>query len=363
MYVACPSCGDEHAKGTCANAPNVIGKGRQQASDGWYFDDALDILGITGTEDRARCTDQLKVICNSYWLNRFVEKEQETDARKAAAFQRAHRWSKRHERAVRLFETAEKLEKSGKKNDAKPLYEKAISLSRSAPTLPQSLEQEAWRLQAKGLSRDQSFTKLSSLHKQHSRLGQKPSEALRLAFCDLQTFAADNGLIWIETSRAPRKLINFIAAVLMAAGIKDCDLELLENRSRFLKFLVKNVKELPKKPSAADLLRSWQANARLPEYVFYCQYCNRQTKHQIFLIKHIKEASKPPSASGLLRPRQVNTRVPKRIVYCQYCSQQTRHEVFDEGEWRVSWNCAEHCSWKLAGIWVLRRGQSAKVFL
>jgi hypothetical protein len=117
------------------------------------------------------------------------------------------------------------------------------------PSLPQALEQEAWRLQALGLSRDESFAKLRNFHKQHSRSGRKASDALSFTVHALQEFAASNGLTWTKGS-APPKLIKFIAAVLRSANIKKCGRELIENRSRFLDLLLKPTKKPAKKSSA-----------------------------------------------------------------------------------------------------------------
>jgi hypothetical protein len=218
-----------------------------------YLDKALVILDIKNAEDRIRRIEQLKLICNLHKLIRLVE-GQETDARKAEAFQRAPRWYKRRDQAARLLKKADELEKSGKKNHTKPLYEKARSLLQSVPSLPQALEQEAWRLQALGLSRDESFGKLRDFHKQHSRAGRKASDALSFTVHALQAFAASKGLIWTE-GRAPPKLIKFIAAVLRSAKIKDCKRELIENRSRFLDLLLKPTKSQPMRSAPASMDR------------------------------------------------------------------------------------------------------------
>jgi hypothetical protein len=244
--VAGPDCNCEHAKGECPDPPSVTGKNRQQTADSRHFDEALKILGVVKSEDRIRCDQEISVICQLHELIQFVE-GQETHARKAAAYQRARRWYKHHERATQLFDKAEKLEKSGKKNDAKPLYEKGHALRQSVPALPQALEQAASRRQAHGLSWDESLGELRSFHEQHSRSGLKPSDALRFTVHALQAFAASNGLSWTQ-GRVPPELIDFIAAVLKAADIKNCDMELIENRSRFFALLAKPTK----KPTRMD---------------------------------------------------------------------------------------------------------------
>jgi hypothetical protein len=196
-------------------------------------------------EDRAICTERLNLICRRYKLIQFVEK-QETHARKAAALQRARRWYKRHKQAARLFEKADELEKSGLNNDAKPLYEKARSLRQSVPSLPQALEQKAWRLQTLGRSRDESFAKPAEFYSRVSKRGKKHSDALRITIDALQACAASWKLNWTKGA-APPRLIEFIVTVLTAAGIKYPGHKIWQNRSKFLRLLNKPTKQTLKK--------------------------------------------------------------------------------------------------------------------
>jgi DICT domain-containing protein len=119
---------------------------KQRDSFTWNFDPAIEVLArqhpcriVTGNRDD--CKFELDVICRSHMLERFVE-AQETNGAKASAFQRERRW-----------------------------YKQRATRTKKAPRLAQALEQEVARLQAKGLSYDESCITLRDQYKDRSTSG------------------------------------------------------------------------------------------------------------------------------------------------------------------------------------------------
>jgi hypothetical protein len=201
------------------------------------FNDALDILGVTGARTRTRSRNELALICKLYELVRLVE-DQETPARKREAFQRASRPYRRRQSALRDIEIASRLWDEGDKGRAKQLFASAIRTLRSGEWLAQSLEQEVHRLQSEGLSAEESFRALRDRYRRESRVGHHASHALRDTIHRLQAFASgiDKRLKWRDR-RSPPKLIPFIIAVLTAAKIKHSGF--VNNPSKLRRMMIK----------------------------------------------------------------------------------------------------------------------------
>ena len=128
---------------------------KYQASSTWDFNEAVDILArqrgccIKTGGDRDNCRAQIDFICRLHDAERQAE-TQETSGSKASAFQKERRWYKRRQRASSLL----------------------------TPRPAQVLEQEAARLQAAGISPDESFVMLRDRNKSASGPGRDASYAL-----------------------------------------------------------------------------------------------------------------------------------------------------------------------------------------
>jgi hypothetical protein len=180
----------------------------------WNFDSAIEALSIEDPKTRRECQRQLTLIFERHKLTQ-VALEQETPARKAAAFRRAPRWDKRRRSALRLFERAAELHKRGLREDAKRLNEEGKLLWQSTPWLPPALEQEAAQLQVAGRSPVQSFAELDEHYRRLSRLGRKKSDALRNTIHALEATAYDcNKNLELFDPSDERRVKNFVLAAL-----------------------------------------------------------------------------------------------------------------------------------------------------
>jgi hypothetical protein len=192
---------------------------KQQTPPKSDFNDALDILGVRSTE-RDQRKNELNLICK---LCKHVQlsEHQETPSRKAEAFQKADRWRKRQTKAWLDSRKIGATHPIGDLSFVLAVLDKEAELKK-LDRLPQSLEQEAARLQAKGLSPEASFSALRDSYKRKSRTGRHESTALKHTVHRLQAFACeiDPALAWTDRRRIPPKLIPFITSVLEEAKIR-----------------------------------------------------------------------------------------------------------------------------------------------
>jgi hypothetical protein len=163
--------GEGGAKPVGENAPGgASGKTGEQITGHW--DEAVNILArqpycrIKTAHDRARCQNEIGLICRLYELERFVEK-QETNGSKASAFQRAPRWYKRRQPALTQLQKAAQHKDVELSQEQRQLVVEARTELRKLPHLAPSLEQEAARLQAKEASSDDVADKTSRLHRRN----------------------------------------------------------------------------------------------------------------------------------------------------------------------------------------------------
>jgi hypothetical protein len=204
----------------------------------WNFNAALDILNIRQIKERARCTDELNLICYFHLLVK-VQEAQETPGRKARAFQLAPRWQKWRRRELELL-------LCHVHNGEKNLAEQALRQLRKMPCLPQSLEQEAVRELGHIPSSRSDYALLRKRTMRPEPRGKYKSWALRSTIHALQACAAawNKKLIWTAGRAPPKELRKFLVEVLGAAKIKHPSLEM--NRSKFIVLMLK-----PKKQSSA----------------------------------------------------------------------------------------------------------------
>jgi hypothetical protein len=211
---------------------------RQSLGDSWDFSDALDWLGIRDVDARRECQKELTEICLLHELVRFGER-QETPARKAEALHKARRQYKKRERAFKQIKEADELRAKGAVKGA----HKAVRILRQ-PWLPAALEQEAGRLaQSEGLSWIEAYVELEKRYRRRSVPGRRESHTLAQTIRRLQDLAsrADGTHTWRNRTIPPR-LISFLQAALMAAGIQYPGYE--HNPSKFRK-LMRKVRERP----------------------------------------------------------------------------------------------------------------------
>jgi hypothetical protein len=196
-----------------------IRRRKQQTPPKSDFNDALDILGVRCTERNQRKTE-LNLICK---LCKHVQlsEHQETPSRKAEAFQRADRWRRRQQKAWLDTRRVGAAYLTRDLSFVRAALDKEDEIKK-LEWLPQSLEQEAARLQSKGLSPEASFSTLRDSYKRKSRTGRHESASVKYTVHRLQAFACeiDAALAWTDRRRIPPKLIQFITSVLEEAKIR-----------------------------------------------------------------------------------------------------------------------------------------------
>jgi hypothetical protein len=207
----------------------------------WNFDPAIDILNIRHIEKRARCTDELSLICHHDLLVRKAE-EQETPGRRARAFQLAPQW-----RNARMREWREMGDPNKKR------AEQALRRWQKLPWLPQSLEQEAVRELGHIPTSRNDFALLRKRTMRSVRRGRHKSWALRSTIHAIQACAAtwNKKLIWDKNRRAPpERLLEFLVEVLRAARINHPNPE--TNRSKFIALMHRPKKQCPAGASGTE---------------------------------------------------------------------------------------------------------------
>ena len=222
------------------NAINEVA--RQSLGDSWDFSDALDWLGIRDVDARRECQKELTEICLLHELVRFGER-QETPARKAEALHKARRQYKKRERASKQIKEADELQAKGDIKGAQQIRHKGARILRQ-PWLPLALEQEAGRLvQSEGCSWIEAYVELEKRYRRRSVPGRRESHTLAQTIRRLQDLAwsVDRKLSWRNRTIPPR-LISFLQAALMAAGIQYPSYD--HNPSKFRK-LMRKVRERP----------------------------------------------------------------------------------------------------------------------
>jgi hypothetical protein len=192
----------------------------------WNFNAAIDILNIRQIEERARCADELSLICHHDKLIRLAD-AQETPGRKARAFQLAPRWERTRAREQELL-------LRHVRNGENKLAEQADRRLRKAPRLPQSLEQEAARELGHIPSSQSDYGRLRKQTMRPEPRGRSKSWALYSTIHSLQACAGawNKKLIWSAGRAPPKRLLKFLVEALHAAGIKHPNPE--TNRSKFI---------------------------------------------------------------------------------------------------------------------------------
>jgi hypothetical protein len=222
------------------NAKNEVS--RQSLGDSWDFSDALDCLGTRDVDGRRECQKEMTEICRLHELIRFGER-QETPARKAEALHKARRQCKQRERAFKQIKESDELQAKGDIKGAQQIHHDAVRILRR-PWLPLALEQEVGRLaQSEGLSLIEAYVELEKRYRRRSVPGRRESHTLAQTIRRLQDLAsrADGTLTWRNQTIPPR-LISFLQAALMAAGIRYPSYD--HNPSKFRKLMGK-VRERP----------------------------------------------------------------------------------------------------------------------
>jgi hypothetical protein len=197
-------------------------------------------LGISEVSTESEV--KLSVICLLHWITVLGEK-QETPARKAEAFKKARRQYPKRQRALEQLEKARKLRDEGNVDGAKRI-EKMANRTLPHSWLPTALEQEAGRLaQSEGLTRIEAYVELEKRYRRRSVPGRRESHTLAQTIRRLQDLAwsVDRKLSWRNRTIPPR-LISFLQAALMAAGIQYPSYD--HNPSKFRK-LMRKVRERP----------------------------------------------------------------------------------------------------------------------
>jgi hypothetical protein len=205
------------------------------------FSTAIDTLNIRHFEKRARCADELSLICHHDKLVRSAE-AQETPGRKARAFQLAWRWQKAQMREQELLSRHVR-------NDERKLAEQALRRLQKMPSLPQSLEQEAARELGRLPSSRCDYALLRKRTMRPEPRGKYKSWALHSTIHALQACAAtwNKKLVWRTGRAPPKRLIEFIIEVLHAAGINHPNPT--KNRSKFIALMGRPRKQSPAQPN------------------------------------------------------------------------------------------------------------------
>jgi hypothetical protein len=221
----------------------------RQFAGNWNFSAAIDTLELVHKDRRARCENELILICINNKLARFAE-EQETPGRKARAFQLAPRWQKQRTQEQKRFwritqNIHKKLAKEFTEQEARlALYRLALRRWEKRPGLPRSLEQEAVRALGHIPQSRNDFALLRKQMMQQVQRGGYKSWALRNTIHELRACAAswNKKLIWDKNRRAPPKqLLEFLVRVLRAAKIDHPNPE--TSYSRFVSLMLR-----PRKP-------------------------------------------------------------------------------------------------------------------
>jgi hypothetical protein len=215
----------------------------RRGARGWDFSAAIDTLGLRHKDRRARCENELILICINNKLARLAE-EQETPGRKARALQLAPRVARK----------LDLLAKEGRK---------ALWLKQRELWLPQSLEHQAARALAIHLNETveeeldhiprsrNDFAPLKEQMMRQTRKGCYESSALGITIHALQVCAVawNPKLIWDKNRRAPPKqLLRFLVQVLRAAGIDHPNPQ--DNYSKFVALMLR-----PSKPTGRQVER------------------------------------------------------------------------------------------------------------
>jgi hypothetical protein len=226
-----------------AGQPEEVPSPMRRGARGWDFSAAIDTLGLRHKDRRARCENELILICINNKLARLAE-EQETPGRKARALQLAPRVARK----------LDLLAKEGRK---------ALWLKQRELWLPQSLEHQAARALAIHLNETveeeldhiprsrNDFAPLKEQMMRQTRKGCYESSALGITIHALQVCAVawNPKLIWDKNRRAPPKqLLRFLVQVLRAAGIDHPNPQ--DNYSKFVALMLR-----PSKPTGRQVER------------------------------------------------------------------------------------------------------------
>jgi hypothetical protein len=214
---------EEFGLGPVAASPSRLNS-KQWPS--WDFSEPMNVLRIKGDKKRSRCKEALTLVCKSFFLEEFAEK-QETPDRKACSLQRTQQWRKQWQRYLAELKHAVRTKN---KKAANTLVRRMWGVQ-----IPQMLEQEVYRLRGDPI--EQNVAMLQEKYKKASRRGRVKSLALARLIHRLQALASEHrrDLIWLGRN-IPPDLIRFVRATLEAAGIRHAG---HDNPSKLRKHMIK----------------------------------------------------------------------------------------------------------------------------